>query len=369
LTHHLQVRHPAAGVPGFFHFKEFFIVQTIYRYPDGVWPNTLALAVTVFLYPLGLGLMMADPVGLNLLGLGCMVLSLTWSAYFIHEFAHQAIFRRAETNSRWGTFMSWLNGSCYARFEDMRRKHMRHHVERADVITFDVKSFLLQCPAWLRKVVLALEWFYVPVVEYLMRGFVITMPFRSGLKGSSLVGRLRIAAIALVRISALALLAWVSLKALLLYCLAVLIFITILRFADCFQHTYIAYPILDDTPLPKEMVRDREYEQANTFTDVVGVTSGLGNNLLNMLWLNFGFHNAHHERPTMPWHRLPAYHRELYPAEHAQVVTVRELLHSFHVNRVKRILADDCGEVKPMGVPGRADRFMGAVGVSFLTAV
>lgn len=344
-------------------------MQSIYRYPDGVWPNTLALAATVLLYPLALGLMMADPVGWNLLGLGCMVLSLTWSAYFIHEFAHHAIFKSADANARWGTFMSWLNGSCYARFDDMRRKHMRHHVERADVITFDAKGFLLQSPAWLRNTVLALEWAYIPAVEYLMRGFVISKPFRKDLQGYSSAGRIRIVAIVLARFSALVLLAWVSLKALLLYCLAVLIFITLLRFADCFQHTYIAYPILDDTPLPKEMVRDREYEQANTYSDVVGVGSGLGNNVLNMLWLNFGFHNAHHERPTMPWYRLPAYHRELYPVDYAQVVTVGELLRSFHLNRIKRILADDYGTVEPVGVPGRADRFVGAVGVSFLTAV
>jgi fatty acid desaturase len=88
-----------------------------------------------------------------------------------------------------------------------------------------------------------------------------------------------------------------------------------------------------------------------------------------MLWLNFGYHNAHHERPTMPWYKLPAYHRELYPADYAQVITVAELLKSFHTNRVKRILAENYGEVGAGGVPGRADRFLGAVGVSFLTAV
>ncbi len=344
-------------------------MQSIYRYPDGALPNTLALAATVLLYPLGLALMMAAPVGLNLLGLACMVLSLTWSAYFIHEFAHHAIFKSPEANSRWGVFMSWLNGSCYARFEDMRRKHMRHHTERADVITFDAKGFLLKSPSWVRNTVLALEWAYFPAVEFLMRGFVIAMPFLKWGKAPTGFPRLRILGIALVRFSGLALLGWFSLKALLLYCLAVLIFITLLRFADCFQHTYIAYPILDDTPLPKEMVRDREYEQANTYTDVVGVQSGLGNNVLNMLWLNFGYHNAHHERPTLPWYRLPAYHREIYPADYAQVVTVGELLRSFHVNRVKRILADDYGVVAPVGVPGRADTFVGAVGVSFLTAV
>jgi omega-6 fatty acid desaturase (delta-12 desaturase) len=45
--------------------------------------------------------------------------------------------------------------------------------------------------------------------------------------------------------------------------------------------------------------------------------------LPNWLVLNFGYHNAHHAKPTAPWYRLPALHRELfgddptarYPAE------------------------------------------------------
>jgi fatty acid desaturase len=146
---------------------------------------------------------------------------------------------------------------------------------------------------------------------------------------------------------------------------AYLAFVTVLRFADCFQHTYDAYPILDDKPIPADKLRDRAYEQANTFSNVVA----LNRPWLNLLWLNFGYHNAHHERPTAPWHRLPAFHRELYADDYAQVTPVRELLRSFHINRVKRVLASDYGQVQAPGTPGRADGFLGAVGVSFLTAV
>jgi len=338
------------------------MISQYFRYADGVVPNVLALGVVLLGYPVALGLLIAPFWGWNALGFALMVVSLVWSAYFIHEFAHYAIFKSPSANARWGTLMSWINGSCYASFEDMRRKHMRHHVERADVLTFDVQGFLRAAPAWQRNLVLALEWAYFPAVEYLMRGFVILMPFR---KGGTARARWRIVGIALVRLGGLALLGWVSVKALVLYCLAVLVFVTLLRFADCFQHTYDAYPILDESPIPNDKVRDRAYEQANTYTDVVGLRS----TWLNMLWLNFGFHNAHHERPTMPWYRLPAYHRELYPDGYAQVVTVGELLHSFHTHRVRRILATDYGEVLPPGTPHRADGFVGAVGVSFLTAV
>src|SRR3990167_5176234 len=290
----------------------------IFHYPDGLWPNVFALGFTLFGFGTGVALLGSPSWTLNALGFFLVAQTLVWSAYFIHEFAHKAIFMTANANERWGTLMSWINGSCYASFADMRRKHMRHHVERADVITSDARK-------------------------------------RSA--------RGRILGIAAIRLSAFALLGWWSLKALLLYFLAYLVFVTVLRFADCFQHTYDAYPILNDQPIPADKVRDRAYEQANTYTNVVG----LDKPWLNLLWLNFGYHNAHHERPAAPWHRLPAFHRELYPADYAQVTPVRELLRSFHVNRVKRVLASDYGQVLPPGTPGRADGFLGAVGVSFLT--
>ena len=337
-------------------------ISQTFRYPDGVLPNTAALAFTLLGWPLGVALLVLPSWWLNALGFALVVLTLVWSAYFIHEFAHQAIFKTAQANARWGTLMTWLNGSCYAPFADLRRKHMRHHVERADVLTFDARGFLLRSPAWFRNTVLALEWAYVPAVEFIMRAYVISLPFVDERKRER---RLRIIGIALVRIAAFALLAWVSVKALLLYFAAYMVFITVLRFADCFQHTYDAYPILDDAPIPKDKLRDAAYEQANTFSNVVDIDSFW----LNLLWLNFGYHNAHHERPTLPWYRLPAYHRQLYGDDYVQVIPVSTLLKSFHINRVKRVISDDYGAVAPHGTPGRADGFLGAVGVSFLTAV
>ena len=338
------------------------MISKTFRDPGGALPNVLALAAVFIGWPAGIVLLGASSWAANALGVGMVALTLTWSAYFIHEFAHQAIFRSSAANERWGVVMSWVNGSCYASFADLRRKHMRHHIERADVVTFDVRGFLLRAPAWVRRTVLGLEWLYIPAVEFLMRAFVIALPFRDPARRAA---RPRIVAIAVARTSAIVLLGWWSLKALALYALAYVLFVTLLRFADCFQHTYDAYPIAGEQPIPDDKVRDRRYEQANTFTNVVGVDHPV----LNLVWLNFGYHNAHHERPTMPWHRLPGYHRELYGEHCAQVITVRELLRSFHVHRVDRVLAPGYGRVLPDGALGRADGFLGAVGVSFLTAV
>ena len=334
----------------------------IFRYADGVAPNVAALSAIVLGYPLGLVFLAQSFWLLQVAGFVMVTVTLIWSAYFIHEFAHLAIFKNPAVNRRWGTLMSWINGSCYASFDAMRKKHLRHHVERADVITFDVQKFLRAAPAWFRQLVLALEWAYFPAVEFLMRGFVMALPFT---RKDNTRARLRVITIFIVRAAAFALLAWVSPLAVVLYFAAYLVFVTVLRFADCFQHTYDAYPIQDDTPVPNDKLRDKSYEQANTYSDIVG----LDNRWLNMLWLNFGFHNAHHERPALPWHSLPAYHRELYDERYAQVITVGQLLTSFHRNRVRRVLSADYGQVLSPDVAGRADGFLGAVGVSFLTAV
>jgi fatty acid desaturase len=337
-------------------------MTSFFRYTDGVWPNVLALAWTISAYIAGVALLGSGHWILNIVGFLLVAQTLIWSAYYIHEFAHYAIFKTPDANERWGTVMSLINGSCYAKFSDMRKKHMRHHVERADVITFDVREFLNRSPAWFRNTVLALEWAYFPAVEFLMRGYVMVVPFIDARKRTE---RARVIVVAVLRLSAWTALGLWSAKALVLYFAAYLVFVTALRFADCFQHTYDAYPALDDKPLPTDKLRDRAYEQANTYSDIVGLKSGF----LNLIWLNFGFHNAHHERPTAPWHRLPSFHKELYPVQYAQLITVGELLRSFHINRVKRVLAVDYGQVQDLGVEGRADGFLGAVGVSFLTAV
>lgn len=338
------------------------MISRYFRYEDGVVPNVAALSATVLGYPLGVALLTHPFWTAKAAGLALACLTLVWSAYYIHEFAHLAIFKSAGANRRWGILMTWINGSCYARFDDLRRKHLRHHVERADVITFDMQAFLRRSPAWFRTLVLALEWAYIPAVELLMHAFVIALPFSTNKGGAA---RMRIIAILAVRATAFAALGWYSTSALVLYCFAYLAFVTVLRFADCFQHTYDAYPILGDAPIPEGKLRDKAYEQANTYSNVFG----LDNRILNLLWLNFGYHNAHHEKPVVPWHRLPALHRELYDKRYAQVIPVRQLLKSFHINRVRRVLSSDYGRVLPPDAPGRADGFLGAVGVSFLTAV
>ena len=336
------------------------MASTIFRYDDSATPNALALVYTALSYIASLALLVAASGWLNAMGVLLLAHSLVYSAYFLHEFAHGTIFKTNAANQRGGTAMSWINGSCYAPFSDLRRKHMRHHIDRADVITFDYKRFLRTAPAWVRALVVALEWGYIPAVEFIMRAYVMLLPFLAPERSA---GRKRILFVLAVRLTFFAALAWISPKAVLLYFVAYVLFVTVLRFADAYQHTYDAFAVLTGGGIPNDKVRDHDYEQNNTYSNLVS----LGHPWLNLLLLNFSYHNAHHEKPTAPWYRLPALHRELYAGEDVQVLPMASLLRGFHRHRVKRVLSDDYGVVTAGA--GKAEDFYGAVGVSFLTAV
>lgn len=336
--------------------------KPLFRHADGALWNGAAMAYGVLGYSAGIAMLLADHALLNLMGTLLLAHALIISAYLIHEFAHTAVFSEARHNARAGAFFSWLTGGCYADFKNLRHKHMRHHVDRADVITFDSKVFLNNLPGWARKLILALEWAYIPAVELIMHGYVIAMPF-IGQTEKQRVRRGRVLMIFLIRAAAFAVLGWLSLKALVLYTLAWMLMITVLRFTDAYQHTYDAFAVLEEGDIPADKLRDRAYEQSNTFSNLVSVRWPA----LNLLLLNFTYHNAHHEKPIAPWYRLPALHAELYGDGYRQVVPMRELLTSFHRHRLRRVISDDYGVLDDS--PQRADNFYGAVGVSFLTAV
>lgn len=333
-----------------------------FRYPDGVLPNVLAIAYTLLGWAAGVAILALAPGLWKLAGILLTAHALIISAYFVHEFAHQSIFNDQDVNARWGTLMSWLNGACYADFADLRTKHMRHHVDRADVVTYDYKALLKRHPV-LQATVLALEWAYVPAVEFIMHGYVMVLPF---IEPAKYYRRLHVAWVCAVRLLAFAVLGWLSPAGLAGYLVAYLLMLHALRFADAYQHTYDAFAVLQGGDIPDDKVRDRAYEQRNTYSNVVLSRHPLA----NLLLLNFSYHNAHHARPIEPWHRLPALHARLYAEDYPQVLPMGGLLAAYHRYRVRRLVADDYGDVVEMP-NGQLDPngFYGAVGVSFLTAV
>jgi fatty acid desaturase len=327
-----------------------------FRYPDGPIPNALAFAYVLLGYGAGLAGMMADSWLVNAPATLWFAHALVIAAYLVHECAHNTIFSDNRWNARLGAALLWLTGASYGRYEDIRHKHFRHHVDRADVVAFDFRRFLPSYPRVLR-IIQALEWAYVPAVDLMMHALVIVLPFRLAVRRDR---RTRVAAVLAIRFALFTLLGVVSIKALVLYALAYLLFLHVMRFMDVHQHTYEVWETLERPRGSQDDRFDRDYEHRNTFSNPVSWRHPW----LNLLTLNFGYHNAHHVRPTAPWYRLPALHRELFGTDNGQALAFRELLASYHRHRVKRVLNGDDPDSRVVGEPV----FSGVVGVSFLTA-
>jgi fatty acid desaturase len=323
------------------------------------WPNLLAISYTFLGWACGVWLLTLPEPGLNAAGVLLTAHTLVYSAYLVHECVHHTVFTGISANDRLGVLLSWLNGACLANYQRLKKKHLRHHADRLDVVTFDYRAALAVSPPWVLRGVLLLEWAYMPAVEIMVRGMIVASPFYY----DTVRERVRVVALLAIRILVFALLALVSLKALLLYALSYLLFLSVLRFMDAFQHTYEVFASRSLAPAPPDPRRNRRYEYENTYSNLVSERWGW----LNLLVLNFPYHNAHHERAGESWYRLPELHRSLFAERDPQVITCRELLSSYHRHRVARVLSDGYGSVAAQGT--RASSFIGAVGVSFLTAV
>jgi fatty acid desaturase len=330
----------------------------LYRDRHAALANTLVLLWTCAGWLASFVLMRAPQAALNLAGVVLCAHAMVLAAYLIHEAAHQTLFAHANANRWAGEAMSFIAGSSYASFERIRHMHIRHHVDRADVACFDFRA-LMQRRAAIRHALEWLEWVYVPATELLMHLQVIWRPFAGRSQRRYLP---RAAGMLAARCSLLALLGLWSLKALILYVVAVMVLLHVLNFFDAFHHTFEQYFVLADEAVPMDG-RDRAYEHAHTYSNLISRRRAW----LNLLTLNFGYHNAHHQRPQVPWYRLPALHRELYGDQDFCVLPLRELLYTWHRNRVRRVLDVEYG--MPGSGPGGADGFIGAHGVSFLTVV
>ena len=330
----------------------------LFREPAGALPNTLVLLWASVGWFSSFILMGAPGVLSNALGVLLCCHAMVIAAYLIHEAAHQTLFASASANRRAGEWLGFIAGSSYASFERIRHMHIRHHCDRVDLIAYDFKGLLRRRPAMRRLLEIA-EWAYVPAIEMLLHLQILWRPMLEAGQRRYLA---RVLGMLLLRSSLLAALALWSLKALLLYLLAYGLLLQVLNFFDAFHHSFEQLVVDADQEVPREG-RDRAYEQANTYSNLVSAHW----HWLNVLTLNFGYHNAHHERPGTPWYRLPSLHRSLYGGGVQAVLPLSELVSTWHRNRVRRVQADSYGEPGASG--RRANGFIGTHGVSFLTVV
>lgn len=334
------------------------VLSNLFRHGDAFWPTFSVVSYVLTLYIGGFFLLLLSSLALNFLGVILLAHAMVIAAYLIHEAAHLSIFKSKQHNRWFAELLLWITGSSYSNFDDISRKHNRHHSDRADIVSFDFRPILQRHPIFV-KILQTLEWLYIPALEVLMHLLVIILPF---VKTDRKHRRLRVITVLVLRVILFtALVSW-SVDILWLYPIAYLIFLTVMRFMDVHQHTYEVFETLDSPRGPEARLRDKSFEEHNTYSNLLSIKYPW----LNLLVLNFSYHNVHHTQQLQPWYRLPKLHQQLYGDDQTQVLTFRHLIKSFHRYRVPRILNGD-----PINLPvkeSEGEHFIGVDGVSFLTA-
>ena len=301
---------------------------SILKEPEGLRYNGIALLYVVIGYFLGLAGLFHPAWPINLLATLLLAHAMTIAAYLIHECGHNLVFRHSRHNAHLGRFLSWICGAAYGTYEDMRYKHFRHHVDNDDVVWFEYEEWFDKHPVVLR-ITRLLEWFYIPAHDLIMH---FIMVFTSFIIPERRNQRVRNVRVILIRGGIFFALIFLYPKAALLYAIAYMLMMHVLRFMDALQHDYPYNATLFEYKQPPHK-GDLEWEQEHTFT----VPLSLRFPRLNWLTLNFGYHNAHHSNMNMPWYRLPRIHQQLTDGDPGRVIPIGCQMRLYHRNRVLRV--------------------------------
>jgi len=294
-----------------------------FKHPDAVIPNLLLLGYLMLAYPLAL-VGMSSP-----LWFGPSVLLLTnalvLSAYLLHDCLHNNVLVTVAANERLGNVLAWLVGAVYSPYAVLRDKHFRHHIERADILAVNFQQVLRRHPL-LDRCVQWCAYAHFPAVDVFLHWLDLVAPFYLTQRRHL---RRRNVAVVAIRIGLFIVLCYLSPLAALGYVIAYLLFLCVLGFMDAFQHSYdIHYRLLGP---PQKPARDRQYEERNTYSNLLSSRCPS----LNLLVLNFCYHNVHHHKPSEPWYRLPALHHILYPDGCTQLVPLATQLHRYRLERIR----------------------------------
>ena len=330
--------------------------------PEGLRYSGGALAYAVLGYVAGFAGLFHTHWAVNLAATVLLAHAMTISAYLIHECGHNLFFKSIKHNAKLGQFLAWLCGAAYGTYEDLRYKHFRHHVDVDDVAWFDYERFFKEHPVILR-VTKFLEWFYIPAHDLIMHTIMV---FTSFVIPQRRKQRRRNVTVILIRGSIFVALIFLFPKVAILYALAYVLMMTILRFMDSLQHDYpYALTLFEFGKPPRK--GDFEFEQEHTFSN----PHTLDDSIVNWFTLNFGFHNAHHAEMTVPWYRLPAKHIELFGDDPGNVIPLSSQLKIFHRQRLNRIVGNHEGD-EPYGrdflIAAQRAEVYGGNAASFLTS-
>ncbi|WP_013334622.1 fatty acid desaturase family protein [Gloeothece verrucosa] len=325
-----------------------------YAHHRNNWLNGIVIAYIFGGYGLSLFCITANNGWLNLLGVVLLTHTLTWAAFFVHEFFHQNIFAHSRLNLVFGEAMLFITGSCYSPFGDLASHHLAHHIYRADFspfYPFSMIDFLQSLPKLLLKIIVVLEWLCIPIVNLMFRWMIILSPFLSKNRKNERFSQVLLIILRGGLITALAL---YSPRSLIFYFIGYIGFLHTLQFIEGFQHTYSAFQIKGE--VPKQTL---EYEETNSYSLVLRPWLSV------LLCLNNNYHNAHHRLMSCPWYLLPRLDAELYPRNYVQYVPLLKLLKNYFRYRLYRLF-------QGQGIVARnehgliLDNFAGATGMSFM---
>jgi fatty acid desaturase len=246
--------------------------------------------------------------------------------------------------------MQWLHGTSYARFQDLAQGHIDHHIKGVDLYIFDRISFINSLPMLLQNLIAGLEWLYFPALLFIRQIVGVSLIYRNG----NWQDKARVIVVLLLRIAMFAALGWISLPALLLYSLAYIGAVHVILIVDCLQHTYELYPY--DAVIHKKTVA---HEQAHTFSTLLSLKYPW----LNLLLLNFGYHNAHHAVMKCPWYNLPELDAVVAEQHDNHYITLPQILTRYHQFRIRRLF-DSCEGNVYLDAAGNLnlDEFYGVAG-------
>jgi len=286
--------------------------------------NVLVIGYTLIGYCVAIFMLVSAFWLINIIGIILLFHTLILSAYLSHECAHRTIFKKSILNVWAGEVFQWLNGSCYCPFTKLSKIHLLHHIEKADHIDLEYPNLLKSLPRIVKKLIFLLEWLYFPILFFILQWRGITAPYWCPSRQAE---RLRVSIILTIRGALFVLLGAISPKALCLYFICFLGMVTVIRMMDAFEHDY---EYLEEGQVAVK--REVEYERLHTFSVLTGRFKWL-----NLLIMNFGYHNAHHVLISCPWYNLPKLHDEICQNQEVYNVNLEKLLIYYHKHRIKRI--------------------------------
>lgn len=304
------------------------VLKGLIKDADGLRYYGAASAYVMLAYLIGFAGLFHSNLIVNVCATLLLAHGMTIAAYLIHECGHNLVFVHNRHNAALGRLMSWLCGAAYGTYEDMRYKHFRHHVDNDDAVWFDYDRYFEDHPQ-ITKITRFLEWFYIPAHDLIMHG---VMVFTSFVIPQRRKQRLRNVTVILVRGGVFFVLLITVPKVALLYVVAYLIMMHVLRFMDSVQHDYPYNLTLFEYEKPPHK-GDPVWEQQHTFSNPLSLRFPK----INWLTLNFGYHNAHHANMNLPWYRLPQLHYELSGNDPNYVIPFLSQFRLYHHNRVKRV--------------------------------